>query len=468
MSDFLYYCGKCNSLVADTYEDDDIACDKCGARMTPLHIDEDEWNDMTTEEKQALLSRYRAPQVQRSRPNSSGNYGGSGGQRAKRVNSSQQQYRGNQYSGGKDYYDRFSGMSIAAFILSLLGCLSIIGLILGIIDLTKNDGRKRGLSIAAVVIGAIMLIASIGVGASKAGDKKEITADNSTQITADSSDAGRNSDVTVEGSANITDKTKNEITADASAEGPAASIDEQVLVEEDGVKITAVEYVQGGLFGDGIKVLIENNTSKNLTVGCDALIVNDYMITDLFVKEVAAGKQAYETIDLYTSELRKAGIDNVGKIEAYFRVYDSETWEDLFKTQCITIKTSNYDSVDTTTNIEGQELVNQDGIRIVGQYVDEDSLWGAAVLLYIENNSDKNVSISADNMSVTGLMVTPYFSSTVYAGKKAFDDITLMSSQLKESGITSIDDIELTFKAYNPDTYDDIFETGPIKFSTKK
>ena len=39
MSDYLYYCGKCNSLVADDYEDDDIACEKCGARMSPLHIE---------------------------------------------------------------------------------------------------------------------------------------------------------------------------------------------------------------------------------------------------------------------------------------------------------------------------------------------------------------------------------------------------------------------------------------------
>ena len=34
MSDFLYYCAKCNSLVADTYEDDDLACEKCLA--TPI------------------------------------------------------------------------------------------------------------------------------------------------------------------------------------------------------------------------------------------------------------------------------------------------------------------------------------------------------------------------------------------------------------------------------------------------
>ena len=65
-------------------------------------------------------------------------------------------------------------------------------------------------------------------------------------------------------------------------------------------------------------------------------------------------------------------------------------------------------------------------------------------------------------------MVTPYFTSTIYSGKKAFDDITLLSSDLEKTGITSVDDVELTFKAYDPDTYDNIFEVGPVQFSTNK
>ena len=56
-----------------------------------------------------------------------------------------------------------SGLSIAAFILSLLGCTSIVGLILGIVDLTKKDERKKGLSIAAVIISSLVLVGGLGV-----------------------------------------------------------------------------------------------------------------------------------------------------------------------------------------------------------------------------------------------------------------------------------------------------------------
>ena len=50
-----------------------------------------------------------------------------------------------------------SGLSVAAFICSFAGGL---GIILAIIDLIKgrNDGKKHGLSIAAIVIGTILII----------------------------------------------------------------------------------------------------------------------------------------------------------------------------------------------------------------------------------------------------------------------------------------------------------------------
>ena len=65
MSDYLYYCSNCNSLVADSYDDEDIFCDKCNGRMIPLHVDEDYWNSMSSNEKRDLIMRYRTSVVER-------------------------------------------------------------------------------------------------------------------------------------------------------------------------------------------------------------------------------------------------------------------------------------------------------------------------------------------------------------------------------------------------------------------
>lgn len=247
----------------------------------------------------------------------------------------------------------------------------------------------------------------------------------------------------------------------------AVTIEEQTLVDQDGIVITAQEYVSDSIWGDGIGVLIENNSEKNMSVGCTALIVNDYMITDLFAAEVAAGKRANETIYLSSSELQAAGIDAVGKVEIYFHAYETETMEDVFETDCVTIQTSAYENMDTTPNDMGTEIYNEGGIRIVSKAVDEDSFWGTAILLYCENTSGKNAGISVDNMSINGFMMDPFFSTTIYDGKKSIDDITVLSSDLEENGITSIDDVELQFHIYDADTYDTIADSEPIKLSVK-
>lgn len=295
---------------------------------------------------------------------------------------------------------------------------------------------------------------SLGSGSSSTSEKKEIVADSSSTATDDAADKQEAA------------ASNEEETADSADSSEAVTIEEQVLFEQDGLKVTATEYVVDSIWGDGVKLLIENDGTSDIGLGCNALIVNDYMITDLFSATVAAGKKDYETLDLSSSGLKAAGIDNVGKIEIYFHTFDPDTYKTITDLDCVTIQTSAFDSMDSTPNDAGQELYNADGIRIVGKYVDENSFWGTAVLLYIENNSGENRIIQCDDMSINGFMVTPYFSSTVYDGKKAIDEITLMSSELEENNITSVDEIELKFKIID-ENYTSRTETDIISFSAK-
>ena len=302
--------------------------------------------------------------------------------------------------------------------------------------------KAIGLMATMLVFGMM----SLGSGSSTDTETKEIVTDSDTE--ADAQEVAASSSETTAG--NATDIT----------------IEEQVLFEKDGLEVTATEYVVDSLWGDGIKLLIENNGASDIGIGCTALIVNDYMISDLFSTTVAAGKKANETLYLSNSGLQAAGIENVGKVEVYFHTFDSDSYMTISDIGCVTIQTSEFDSMDSTPNDEGQELYNENGIRIVGKYVDENSFWGAAVLLYIENNSGKNRIIQCDDMSINGFMITPYFSSMVYDGKKAIDEITLMSSDLEENGITSIEDIELKFNIMDEDFMNNV-ETDAISFSAK-
>lgn len=279
-----------------------------------------------------------------------------------------------------------------------------------------------------------------------------------------SSDTGQKKSIAAPGSA--TETGGGAESSGTNGGGADESINEQVLVDQDGIKITATEYVTDSIWGDGIKLLVENNSVKDYTIGCDALIVNDYMITDLFSADVAVGKKSNEVMYLSSAELKAAGIDTVGQIEMYFHAYDSN-WDNLFKNVYSKLETSEFANMDTTPNDEGQELYNANGVRIVGKTVDENSFWGTAILLYIENTSGQNVGINVDNMSINGYMMTPLFSTTVYDGKKSIDDITIMSSDLEANGITSVDQVELKFHIYNAESYDTIADSDAITFTAQ-
>lgn len=247
----------------------------------------------------------------------------------------------------------------------------------------------------------------------------------------------------------------------------AVTIDEQVLLDQDGIRITATGMAEDSIWGSGINLLLENNSDRNLTVGCNAVIVNDYMITDLFVSDLAAGKKSNETLTLMSNQLKDAGITEIGKVEIYFNVYDSETYETVFTPDVIEIHTSAYDRMSVVKADSGKELLNQDGIRIVGKYVDENSIWGAGVLLFIENTTGKNVMVSCDNMSINDFMVNPVFVSTVYDQKMSLSSITIFQSDLDDNGIKSIDNIELSFSVTDADTFSTILKTDPITFSAQ-
>lgn len=246
-----------------------------------------------------------------------------------------------------------------------------------------------------------------------------------------------------------------------------ATIESVVVVDRDSIVITAKEMVYDPIWGPGIKVLVENNSQGNVTVQCNSVVVNNYMLANMFSCSVVAGKKANDTIYFMSTDIEAAGITTISDVAITFNAFDSDSYKTLFDTEEIEIKTSAYGTVDQPKADDGTELLNQDGVRVVGKYVSEDSFWGAGVVLFIENNSGENVIVQCDNMSINGFMITPYFSCAVNDGRMALDDITIMSSDLEENDIDAVEDIELVFQVIDPASYRTIFETEPIAFSAK-
>lgn len=312
-------------------------------------------------------------------------------------------------------------------------------------------------SLCLVLVCAMCFAMAVGCGSAAKSDTKKIVA--TTKAGDDSTDKTTAEETSA-------DATTEDTTADTSA-NDTLSIEPGVLLDQDGVKITATGLVEDEYWGVGISLLIENSTDKNIDVMCNSVIVNNFTITDIFFSTVTASNKANETLYLSSDELAAIGINTIGEIQIYFNVYDSDSSDTILDSDCITIKTSQFANMDTTSMDGGYILVDQDGIKIIGKYVDENSFWGTSILLYIENNSDKNVSINCDDLSINGFMIDPYFGCTVYAGAKAMPSISILQSDLDANGITSIDKIQLSFTVLDDATFDTLFVSDPVFFAAK-
>lgn len=255
----------------------------------------------------------------------------------------------------------------------------------------------------------------------------------------------------------------NEIPADE------VTVDEQVVLDHDGITVTVKSLEMDGTWGPRLKVFVENKRENSVTIQVRDLAINGVMVESIFSCEVAAGKQANDEIVFMSTDLEVAGIELIKEIEFKFHVFDTETWDTVFDSETITITTSAPPSFAQAYDDSGFVALDQDGFKIVIKYLDsKESFWGADIYTYIENNSDIDATIQIRNMSVNGFMIEPIFSTEVLAGKKAFDTITFLESDLTDNEITSIDELEFKFHIFETNSGDTILDSAQITVTFEK
>ena len=118
-----------------------------------------------------------------------------------------------------------------------------------------------------------------------------------------------------------------------------------------------------------------------------------------------------------------------------------------------------------TFDDSGEVVYDESGVKIVIKGLNDDAFLGQEIIVYIENNTDKGVTIQTRDVSVNGFMIDGYFSSDVAPGKHAVDAITFLSSELEDNDITTFETVELSFVAYNSKNYDQLFKTDKINLT---
>lgn len=259
---------------------------------------------------------------------------------------------------------------------------------------------------------------------------------------------------------------KNEVQEET--EAPVSNeitIAETVLFEADGVRVTA-KGLEEGWMGPAIKVLVENDSDKNILLTADAVSVNGYMMPGATVyAEVAAGKKANESISLMSSELSRSGIDTVAEIQMYLRIQNPENWDTLRVSDLITLQTSEAGYVQPVDD-SGDMIYDYNGIRVVCKGLKQDLFWDGTIVFYLENNSTVPVSVYAENVSVNGFMQDVGMWSDMRSGTRLVDGMYLLDlSDLELESIEDVEEVEFNLRIVNSDSWDSIATTDAIRLT---
>lgn len=110
----------------------------------------------------------------------------------------------------------------------------------------------------------------------------------------------------------------------------------------------------------------------------------------------------------------------------------------------VSIETTQEETQDVVEEIAGQEVYNENDIRISYTGIEYDDIYGVTVKLKIENGSDKHIIVQPDNSSINGIMVDAIMSQDVLAGKVANGELKIFNSYLEDNNITKVENVETT------------------------
>lgn len=256
------------------------------------------------------------------------------------------------------------------------------------------------------------------------------------------------------------------------------TIDEQVLVDEKDVTVTATglgSAVSNGSTTYYLEIKVENGTDKNIGVYFDNSSVNGYFLyantvpvseEKTFIPGESEGR-IYFTRD----SLKFAPFDKIGEIflgkgrvseqelqtletsegetMEYYSEKADQIVEPLYSIKDTVIKTSAYDESQICMVPEGEVLYESDGVSLIVAPTEDENILGD--VFYLKNETEENIYTSVYNLVINDVefsdteyvLQTPSIDARpgqVAVGYFGNDDLTM--EILSEKGITSIETLK--------------------------
>ncbi len=264
----------------------------------------------------------------------------------------------------------------------------------------ETGGKAMLNTIKGKVIAGVVAVAIVGGGITALvihnnGDDDAVKKDNKPAVAATAKNID-NSSVLQDTSVSE----MNEETIDDDEENQDVSIERQVVLDNDYVKITALEFnlcdedLASRVNTFTLQVEIENKTDEKLIIRCIDFYLNDYKgQCSAFVETLKAREtKTAEITSIKIKGMIANGINHIGKIDLYFSLKYDGVDEYTPLDEPATVITSDYDVMETEMYFfnDMTTIYDKNDIIIKAKNFDENSDWNdEAKVYYIENNTDK-------------------------------------------------------------------------------
>ena len=244
------------------------------------------------------------------------------------------------------------------------------------------------------------------------------------------------------------------------------TLEETVLLDEGGIKVTATGLTDYGLGGaPDLELHVENNTDGDIMVQTsEYAAVNGCMVRGIASIQASAGDSADDTVMFLDDEFEEAGIETVSDIKLAVRAIDAD-WNEICASDFVTVKTSAYGTVETPA-VDGDVLYDEGGVKIVmlGTAEDEDFdfYFPTYVKLYIENNSEQDITVKTLDFKANGAVTQCSLNAELLAGTRQFTELRLDADSCTQNGITELKDLSFYFSVCDLMTWNEITKSDTV------
>lgn len=225
--------------------------------------------------------------------------------------------------------------------------------------------------------------------------------------------------------------------------------DENCLVQVTGIDDSDDFYYE-------LEMYLENKSDVTLSFQSFAGSVNGVMISPWMSEDVNAGKKMNTNMEFYKENLEANGTANVTDIAFLLEVYDPDHYEgDYLTDEIFHVYPQGQAAAVVTERPAAPEdivLLDNEYVTIIVTGFSEDEYYGPCVNTYMVNKTDSFLMVAADDVSVNGFMIDPFWAQNVLPGAALYSNISWYEEDLKANNISSIDDIsevEMTVTAYD-------------------